>query len=104
MPESISSKGNKNVAYEASPRFSFAREEKLRLPATPAPGVGKYSPVLKHVGRAAPEHVMGKAAKEDSYWEKRLRERSPGPVYSYVRDMDSFSKYRLRRVVCIEAV
>lgn len=82
-----------------SPKFSFGREEKMRLRPAQSPGVGKYSPTPHPIAKNAPSFGMGKLPKGEDYWERKMKQRSPGPIYKYTLFEDSTSKYKLNCAV-----
>eukprot|EP00831_Metopus_contortus_P027533 TRINITY_DN23118_c0_g1_i2.p3 TRINITY_DN23118_c0_g1~~TRINITY_DN23118_c0_g1_i2.p3 ORF type:complete len:122 (-),score=56.04 TRINITY_DN23118_c0_g1_i2:94-459(-) len=56
-------------------------DKKMRFDPRDTPGVGHYSPPPEK--RIGPAFTLGRASKNDDYWEKRMYARSPGPVYQY---------------------
>ena len=94
--------GAYNIKYEAkksSPKFSFGKSVKLKLKRNVAPGVGTYSPAHVPVDKAAPRCIIGRSSKCDKYWEKRMAEQSPGPVYSITSYEGVTSNHKLNNVV-----
>jgi hypothetical protein len=101
IPPVISNEERLKIVYKESPRFTFARCEKLRLEPTASPGVGRYSPSDTLRSSAAPAFAIGSGPKTDAYWDKKLYNRSPGPVYNFTLDCDSASQNQSRHVVPI---
>jgi len=91
----------KEELFARSPKFSFGKEEKMKSRASKSPGVGKYSPTPYSILKAAPSFGMGKLPKGEDYWEKRMKQRSPGPVYKYILQEDSGSKHKLNCAVSL---
>ena len=102
IPSALSDKDKSKMTITDSPKFSFPKCEKLKLEPTPAPGVGYYSPSHKKTLHEAPAFAIGNATKTNTYWEKKLWQRSPGPVYGYTLDLDLADKSKIKKVVsCI---
>jgi len=82
------------ILCQTKPKFSFGKQEKMKRTYVQSPDVGKYFPSLVIVKKTIPAHTIGKASKWDEYWEKRMKNRSPGPVYKYnlIEDQKKLNK------------
>ena len=86
-------------AIKTKIQFSFSKDSRLKQTKPHGPGAGTYKPSHCATFRTYPKWVIGTSAKCDSYWMDKMVRRSPGPIYKYVLNSDSTSKYKQNCVV-----
>jgi hypothetical protein len=99
LPSLFSCRFDANRFFADSPTFTFSKTRRLNLDISTSPGVVVYTPDPSKREKAAPAYGLGSSPKRDVYWDRKLYNRSPGPVYSYILHKDLGSPQHLKQVV-----
>ena len=102
LPSIFSPQARAGSPHGGGPKISFTRSSKQLTEVSAMPGAGTYNPTMSPRVPLAPAFSLGSSPKEDKYWNRKLYERSPGPVYHYSTNQEIASSAKQSKVVFLQ--